>query len=323
MKKSLSNWKGVPTANCQNFEARSTADDERRVSGWQEDADGFGAGFRPGLDRGGALRGGAPGTAVVGLMADGAAFAIDAMEDFRDAIKRKRAKRKKLLGLPFSHPARKQRRSRYDRAAEISEKITDGAEIAGAVALNTSKVATRWLGKAGKVVGKAAGGVAAMARNHTVAEEGAEEVVDDEVVEDDEDAEEVEEPPAEEEEAVVAPSAPEPEVAPGGAASSPGGGGGRTTPSRRSPSPSPSPMSRRGRRPGRRRGRGRGRRGGGRRGGARRRGGGRGDSPGLLGEPRDAVPRADTGPQGDHPAHDGAAVARAAAGRADAGRAGE
>ena len=63
----------------------------------------------------------------------GAAFAIDAMEDFRDAIKRKRAKRKKLL-LPFSHPARKQRRSRYDRAAEISEKITDGAEIAGAVA---------------------------------------------------------------------------------------------------------------------------------------------------------------------------------------------
>merc|ERR1719316_207168 len=120
------------------------------------------------------------------------------MEDFRDAIKRKRAKRKKLLGLPFSHPARKQRRSRYDRAAEISEKITDGAEIAGAVALNTSKVATRWLGKAGKVVGKAAGGVAAMARNHTVAEE--DEVVDDEVVVEDEEAEEVEEAPAEDEE---------------------------------------------------------------------------------------------------------------------------
>ena len=213
MKKSLSNWKGVPTATVKTLKpALQQTTNAALVVGKKTRTD-----LVPALGQ--AWTAAEPfvrraGTAVVGLMADGAAFAIDAMEDFRDAIKRKRAKRKKLLGLPFSHPARKQRRSRYDRAAEISEKITDGAEIAGAVALNTSKVATRWLGKAGKAVGKAAGGVAAMARNHTVAEEGPEEVVDDEVVEDDEDAEELAEPPAEEEEVVVAPSAPEPEVAP-------------------------------------------------------------------------------------------------------------
>ena len=213
MKKSLSNWKGVPTATVKTLKpALQQTTNAALVVGKKTRTD-----LVPALGQ--AWTAAEPfvrraGTAVVGLMADGAAFAIDAMEDFRDAIKRKRAKRKKLLGLPFSHPARKQRRSRYDRAAEISEKITDGAEIAGAVALNTSKVATRWLGKAGKAVGKAAGGVAAMARNHTVAEEGAEEVVDDEVVEDDEDAEELAEAPAEEEEVVVAPSAPEPEVAP-------------------------------------------------------------------------------------------------------------
>ena len=213
MKKSLSNWKGVPTATVKTLKpALQQTTNAALVVGKKTRTD-----LVPALGQ--AWTAAEPfvrraGTAVVGLMADGAAFAIDAMEDFRDAIKRKRAKRKKLLGLPFSHPARKQRRSRYDRAAEISEKITDGAEIAGAVALNTSKVATRWLGKAGKAVGKAAGGVAAMARNHTVAEEGGEEVVDDEVVVEDEDAEEVEEAPAEEEEVVVAPSAPEPEVAP-------------------------------------------------------------------------------------------------------------
>ena len=202
MKKSLSNWKGVPTATVKTLKpALQQTTNAALVVGKKTRTD-----LVPALGQ--AWTAAEPfvrraGTAVVGLMADGAAFAIDAMEDFRDAIKRKRAKRKKLLGLPFSHPARKQRRSRYDRAAEISEKITDGAEIAGAVALNTSKVATRWLGKAGKVVGKAAGGVAAMARNHTVAEE--DEVVDDEVVEDD-DSDEVEEAPAEEEEAVVAPA---------------------------------------------------------------------------------------------------------------------
>ncbi|CAH0378299.1 unnamed protein product [Pelagomonas calceolata] len=213
MKKSLSNWKGVPTATVKTLKpALQQTTNAALVVGKKTRTD-----LVPALGQ--AWTAAEPfvrraGTAVVGLMADGAAFAIDAMEDFRDAIKRKRAKRKKLLGLPFSHPARKQRRSRYDRAAEISEKITDGAEIAGAVALNTSKVATRWLGKAGKAVGKAAGGVAAMARNHTVADEGGEEVVDDEVVVEDEDAEELAEAPAEEEEVVVAPSAPEPEVAP-------------------------------------------------------------------------------------------------------------
>ena len=211
MKKSLSNWKGVPTATVKTLKpALQQTTNAALVVGKKTRTD-----LVPALGQ--AWTAAEPfvrraGTAVVGLMADGAAFAIDAMEDFRDAIKRKRAKRKKLLGLPFSHPARKQRRSRYDRAAEISEKITDGAEIAGAVALNTSKVATRWLGKAGKAVGKAAGGVAAMARNHTVAEEGVEEVVDEVV--DDEEPDEVEEAPAEEEEVVVAPSAPEPEVAP-------------------------------------------------------------------------------------------------------------
>ena len=157
MKKSLSNWKGVPTATVKTLKpALQQTTNAALVVGKKTRTD-----LVPALGQ--AWTAAEPfvrraGTAVVGLMADGAAFAIDAMEDFRDAIKRKRAKRKKLLGLPFSHPARKQRRSRYDRAAEISEKITDGAEIAGAVALNTSKVATRWLGKAGKAVGKAAGG---------------------------------------------------------------------------------------------------------------------------------------------------------------------
>ena len=156
MKKSLSNWKGVPTATVKTLKpALQQTTNAALVVGKKTRTD-----LVPALGQ--AWTAAEPfvrraGTAVVGLMADGAAFAIDAMEDFRDAIKRKRAKRKKLLGLPFSHPARKQRRSRYDRAAEISEKITDGAEIAGAVALNTSKVATRWLGKAGKAVGKAAG----------------------------------------------------------------------------------------------------------------------------------------------------------------------
>ena len=201
MKKSLSNWKGVPTATVKTLKpALQQTTNAALVVGKKTRTD-----LVPALGQ--AWTAAEPfvrraGTAVVGLMADGAAFAIDAMEDFRDAIKRKRAKRKKLLGLPFSHPARKQRRSRYDRAAEISEKITDGAEIAGAVALNTSKVATRWLGKAGKVVGKAAGGVAAMARNHTGAEE--DEVIDEVV--DDEEPDEVEEAPAEEEEVVVAPA---------------------------------------------------------------------------------------------------------------------
>ena len=142
MKKSLSNWKGVPTATVKTLKpALQQTTNAALVVGKKTRTD-----LVPALGQ--AWTAAEPfvrraGTAVVGLMADGAAFAIDAMEDFRDAIKRKRAKRKKLLGLPFSHPARKQRRSRYDRAAEISEKITDGAEIAGAVALNTSKVATR------------------------------------------------------------------------------------------------------------------------------------------------------------------------------------
>ena len=114
------------------------------------------------------------GTATVGLMADGAAFTIDVIEDFRIALKRKRAKRRRLLGLPFAHPARQKRRSRYDRAAEISEKITDAAADASSIALNTSKVATRWLGKAGKTIGKATKAqrqaIAAQMRNDTRAD---------------------------------------------------------------------------------------------------------------------------------------------------------
>jgi len=114
------------------------------------------------------------GTATVGLMADGAAFTIDVIEDFRIALKRKRAKRRRLLGLPFAHPARQRRRSRYDRAAKISEKITDAAADASSIALNTSKVATRWLGKAGKTIGKATKAqrqaIAAQMRNDTRAD---------------------------------------------------------------------------------------------------------------------------------------------------------
>ena len=108
-------------------------------------------------------------------------LAVDAMEDFRDATAASGPSARSCWGCSSHPPANKD--GRAWRAAEISEKITDGAEIAGAVALYV-KVATRWLGKAGKA-GKAAG-AAAMARNHTVAEEGVEEVVDDEVVEDDE-----------------------------------------------------------------------------------------------------------------------------------------
>ena len=115
------------------------------------------------------------------------------MEDFRDAIK-EAGQAQELLGVAvFPSGPQKQRRSRYDRAAEISEKITDSAEIAGAVALNTSKWRRAgWARPARPSREGGEGGVAAW-RNHTVAEEGAEEVVDDEVVVDDEDAEEVEE----------------------------------------------------------------------------------------------------------------------------------
>ena len=321
MKKSLSNWKGVPTATVKTLKpALQQTTNAALVVGKKTRTD-----LVPALGQ--AWTAAEPfvrraGTAVVGLMADGAAFAIDAMEDFRDAIKRKRAKRKKLLGLPFSHPARKQRRSRYDRAAEISEKITDGAEIAGAVALNTSKVATRWLGKAGKALGAAAwppwrgttprrkgwrrSSTKLWMTRSGRGRGGA---------------------GREEEEAVgticagvevAAAARPLPLAAAAAAGGRRRRGGARARARARG--------SRRGRRPGR--GRGRGRRGGGRRRrGGRRRGGGRGDlllrrGGGVL-RPRDAVPRADTGPQGDHPAHDGAAGARAAAGRADAGRAGE
>ena len=115
MKKSLSNWKGVPTATVKTLKpALQQTTNAALVVGKKTRTDlvpALGQAWtaaEPFVRRRRSRRSGR-------LDGRRRGIAIDAMEDFRDAIKRKRAKRKKLLGLPFSHPARKQRRSRYDR----------------------------------------------------------------------------------------------------------------------------------------------------------------------------------------------------------------
>ena len=117
MKKSLSNWKGVPTATVKTLKpALQQTTNAALVVGKKTRTD-----LVPALGQ--AWTAAEPfvrraGTAVVGLMADGAAFAIDAMEDFGMLLKGSAPSARSCWGCRF----RTRRASRDGRATIEQQK---------------------------------------------------------------------------------------------------------------------------------------------------------------------------------------------------------